>query len=135
MAELKTKLTDADVQAFLSTLEDAKQQEDAQTLVSLFSEITGAEAKLWGSSIIGFGDSHYQYESGRQGEWFLAGFSPRKEKFALYLMNGFEQYPELLEKLGKYKTGKSCLYIKKLADVDQEILKTLITESVAQKSM
>jgi hypothetical protein len=85
---------------------------------------------MWGSSIIGFGSYHYKYESGREGDWFLTGFSPRKQNLTLYIMAGFAQYDELMKKLGKYKTGKSCLYVKSLADIDLATLKTLIQQSV-----
>jgi hypothetical protein len=93
-------------------------------------EVTSTEPGMWGNSIVGFGSYHYKYESGREGEWFLTGFSPRKQNLTLYIMSGFTRYNELLKKLGKYKTGKSCLYIKKLEDIDIRILKELVTQSV-----
>jgi len=93
-------------------------------------EVTGEEPVMWGTSIIGFGSYHYKYTSGQEAEWFLSGFSPRKQSLTLYIMSGFDEYEPLLAKLGKYKTGKSCLYINKLADVDQDILKDLISKSV-----
>ena len=91
---------------------------------------TGKRAKMWGSSIVGYGSYHYKYESGREGDWCLVAFSPRKQNLVVYIMPGFESFPTLLKKLGKYKTGKSCLYLNKLADVDQEVLQELIIESV-----
>ena len=94
-------------------------------------EVTGEEPKMWGDSIVGFGDYHYQYASGREGNWFLAGFSPRKQNLTLYIMAGFDNYDTLLSQLGKYKTGKSCLYINKIADVNLDVLKELVQQSVA----
>lgn len=94
-------------------------------------EVTGAEPRLWGSSIVGFGDYHYKYESGREGDWFVTGFSPRKQNLTLYIMAGFDNYDQLLSRLGKYKTGKSCLYINKLDDVDLDVLKELVAQSAA----
>ncbi len=130
MAELKTKPTDDSVDQFLAGVEDATRQQDCLAVRALMEEITGAPAKMWGPSIVGFGDYHYKYESGREGDWFLAGFSPRKANLTLYIMAGFSRYEELLAKLGKYKTGKSCLYVKKLADVNLEVLRELIRASV-----
>lgn len=95
-------------------------------------EITGEPAKMWGDSIVGFGSYHYKYASGQEGDWMLTAFSPRKQNLTLYIMPGFERYENLMKQLGKYKTGKSCLYIKKLEDVDLEVLKELIDLSVKQ---
>ncbi len=130
MADLKTKKNDASVEAFLHSLENEKRKEDSFQLLKIMKEITGLEPKMWGGAIIGFGDYHYKYESGREGDFFKVGFSPRKQSLTLYIMNGFGRYDELMAQLGKFKTGKSCLYINKLEDVDGEILKTLIAESV-----
>ena len=132
MAEPKTKENDASVDAFLGSVQDERKREDSKRLRKLFEEITGDPAKMWGSSIVGFGTYHYKYESGREGDWMVAGFSPRKDSLTLYLMDSydFSGHKELLEKLGKHKTGKSCLYIKSLADVDEKVLKELITKSV-----
>ena len=130
MAELKTKPTDQSVEAFLSGLSDEKKRQDSFTLLDLMKKVTGAEPKMWGSSIIGFGDYHYTYASGREGDWFLTGFSPRKQNLTLYITAGFDQYEALLKQLGKYTTGKSCLYIKKLEDIDLPTLKRLIEQSV-----
>lgn len=99
-------------------------------LLSLMEELTGMEAKMWGASIVGFGDYHYQYESGREGDFFKVGFSPRKQNLTLYIMPGFDRYEDLMAKLGIFKTGKSCLYLKKLEDVNAEVLRELIVESV-----
>jgi hypothetical protein len=130
MAELKTKPTDQSVQTFLESIEDEKKRQDSFTLLQLMQETTGQKPVMWGDSIVGFGN--YRYKSpatGREGDWFLAGFSPRKQNLTLYLMGGFKQYESLMEKLGKYTTGKSCLYIKKLADINLETLKELIKQS------
>lgn len=134
MAELKTKPTDNSVEAFLNSIEDAKKREDSFAILNLMKEITQSEPKMWGSSMIGFGNYHYKYESGREGDWFLTGFSPRKQNLTLYIMAGFDRYDELMAKLGKYKTGKSCLYIKKLDDIDPEVLRELIQQSVEHVS-
>ena len=128
-AKLKTTVNDGDVLAFLEAVEDTKRQEDSLVVLELMKEITGREPKMWGSSIVGFDQYHYKYDSGREGDFFKVGFSPRKQSLTLYIMPGFERYDALMEQLGKYKTGKSCLYIKKLEDVDMEVLRQLIGES------
>ncbi|MFO7536430.1 MAG: DUF1801 domain-containing protein [Chloroflexota bacterium] len=130
MAELKTKPTDQDVSAYLDSVEDEKKRQDSYAILALMQEVTGEEARMWGSSMIGFGSYHYTYESGREGDWFLTGFAPRKRNLTLYIMAGFEAYGELLAKLGKYKTGKSCLYINKFDDVDTAVLRQLVQASV-----
>ncbi|GAA0893166.1 hypothetical protein GCM10009122_28450 [Fulvivirga kasyanovii] len=130
MAELKTKLNDESVEDFLNSVEDEQKKKDSFEVLNIMKQITGAEPKMWGSSIVGFGNYHYVYDSGREGDWFIAGFSPRKQALTLYIMAGFARYNELLQKLGKYKTGKSCLYVKKLQDIDLEVLKELIGSSV-----
>jgi hypothetical protein len=130
MAELKTKKNDASVEDFLNTIKDEQIRADCFEISKLMSQVTKAEPKMWGSSIVGFGQYHYKYASGRENDWMLVGFSPRKQNITLYIMAGFDRYDELLAKLGKFTTGKSCLYIKKLADVDKKVLKKLVTESV-----
>ena len=130
MAELKTKMNDASVDAFLNTVVDERKRQDCFTLVDLMTEATGAQPRMWGDSIVGFGEYHYKYASGREGNWFLAGFAPRKQNLTLYIMSGFDQYDELLGKLGKHSTGKSCLYIKRLDDVDLDVLRELVRRSV-----
>ena len=130
MAELKTKKNDLNVDKFLNSVTDPKRRTDCFDVLSLMKEVTGEEPCMWGNSIVGFGDYHYKYKSGREGDWFLIGFSPRKQYLTLYIMAGFDHYEDLLTKLGKYKTGKSCLYLKRLSDVNSEILKTLASESV-----
>ena len=129
-AELKTKLNDASVDDFLKTVKDEQTRADCFEIAMIMKQVTKAEPKMWGSSIVGFGSYHYKGASGREGDWMLVGFSPRKQNLTLYIMAGFDRYNELMKKLGKFSTGKSCLYIKKLADVDKKVLKELISESV-----
>jgi len=131
MAELKTKETDASVEAFLGGIEHERKRTDAQTVCAQMSEVTDGPPKMWGKSIVGFGSYKYKYESGRTGEWMLVGFSPRKTSLTLYIMSGFGEYDALMARLGKHKTGKSCLYINKLADVDTAVLRELVEKSVA----
>jgi hypothetical protein len=130
MVELKTKLNDASVVKFLNTINDEANRNDCFVIMELMQKITKSEPKMWGDSIVGFGKYHYKYESGREGDWFLTGFSPRKQNLTIYIMTGFDQFEGLMSKLGKYKASKSCLYIKSLKDIDQKILKELITLSV-----
>ena len=134
MAELKTKPNEQSVEAFLNSVEDEKKRQDCLTVLEIMRQITKAEPQMWGTSMVGFGSYHYKYESGREGDWFVAGFSPRKQNLTLYIMAGFSRYDELLSKLGKFKTGKSCLYINKIEDVDLPTLKELIKQSVAYAS-
>ena len=131
MAENKTKPTVQKVSEFIAGIEDKQKRADCRELTKLMSGITGNRAKMWGSSIVGYGKYHYKYESGREGDFFLTGFSPRKQALAIYIVSGFDIHPELMEKLGKYKIGKSCLYVKKLDDLDREVLAQLVEESVA----
>lgn len=130
MSDLKTKPNDQSVEAFLQAIDDEAKRADSIRIVELMREVTGQPPKMWGGSIIGFGSYHYKYDSGREGDWFVTGFSPRKTSLTLYIMSGFSRYDDLLSQLGKYKTGKSCLYIKKLGDVDMNILKQLVQETV-----
>lgn len=126
MAKLKTAPNDLSVTDFLDSVEDEQKRQDSYTLLETMQRLSGAEPIMWGSSIIGFGNYRYRYKSGREGDWFLTGFSPRKNALTLYLMGGLEQQAELLEKLGKYKRGKGCLYIKKLSEVDTDVLEEMI---------
>lgn len=126
MAETKTKFTGVKVQDFIATAEPEERRKDAETLVALFEKITGEKAKMWGPSIIGFGQYHYKYESGHEGDAPRAGFSPRKANLVLYVLGDFEGVEDLLKKVGKHKTGKVCLYIKRLADVDMDVIAQLI---------
>ncbi len=130
MAELKTTKNDGDVEAFLNGVEDDERRTDAFTVLELMEDVTGSEPRMWGDSIVGFGEYTYRYASGRTGEWLATGFSPRKQALTLYIMPGFERYQELMVRLGKYKTGKSCLYIKRLGDVDLTALRELVDASV-----
>ncbi|MBY9019639.1 MAG: DUF1801 domain-containing protein [Candidatus Lokiarchaeota archaeon] len=130
MSELKTKPTKKSVDQFLKKVENPNRKEDSFKILELMKEVTKEDPVMWGESIVGFGSYHYKYASGREGDWPLVGFSPRKQNLTLYIMSGFEKYEELLEKLGKFKTGKSCLYINKLKDVDIHTLRELILESV-----
>lgn len=129
MAENKTRPTDQDVLDFLESVEHKTRREDGLRLLEIMQEETGEDAVMWGSSIVGFGSYHYTYESGREGDMPLVGFSPRKQSMTLYIMPGFDDYDEMLDDLGKHKTGKSCLYVNKLADVDEGVLRRLIKES------
>ena len=133
MAENKTKPTKLSVAAFLDALTDQTKRADAKTLVKLMQSATGEKPKMWGPSIVGFGSYQYTYESGREGDMPLVGFSPRKAATVLYGLKGFSDAEALLAKLGKHTTGKGCLYIKKLADVDQEVLEALVGKSVAAR--
>lgn len=128
--ELKTKLNDASVEDFINTVKDEQIRADCFEIARIMKQVTKAEPKMWGTSIVGFGTYHYKGKSGREGDWMLVGFSPRKQNLTLYIMAGFDRYNDLLKNLGKFTTGKSCLYIKKLADVDKKVLKELVTESV-----
>lgn len=130
MAELKTRPTDASVEAFLDDISDDQRRRDCLAVNDLMQRITGYEPKMWGPSIVGFGSYHYKYESGREGDLCLTGFSPRKRSLTIYVMPGFGRYDDLMGKLGKHKTGKSCLYINKLDDVDLATLEELIRLSV-----
>jgi hypothetical protein len=130
MAELKTKVNDADVEAFIASVEHPKRREDSFKVLELMKKITKEEPKMWGPSIVGFGQYHYKYASGQEGDWPIAAFSPRKQALTIYLMPGFELVEELLAKLGKFKTGKSCLYINRLEDVDLKVLAELIKLSI-----
>lgn len=132
MTILKTKSTSQSVDRFLNSIADAQTRNDCFALVKLMKQITKAEPKMWGTSVVGFGTYHYVYESGREGDWFLTGFSPRKQNLTLYLMSGFETNKQLLQKLGKHKTGKACLYLKRLDDIHLPTLRKLIQESVAR---
>ena len=125
MAELKTKKTELSVEGFLEKITDKEQQKDAHTIIDMMQEVTKSPPKMWWPAIIGFGDRHLVYESGRELDWFVMGFSPRKNALSLYLSFDINACP-LLEKLWKYKTGKGCLYIKKLADVNEKILREIM---------
>lgn len=131
MSDLKTQPTTASVAAFLDAVDDEGRRADCRVVARMMAEITGAEGVLWGSAIVGFGSYHYRYASGREGDFFEAGFSPRKRALTIYVMAGFREYDDLLARLGRYSTGKSCLYVKRLADVDLDVLREMLTRSVA----
>ena len=130
MSELKTKVNTASVEKFLNAVADEQTRKDCYEILKIMKQVTKEEPKMWGASIVGFGSYHYKGASGREGDWMLTGFSPRKQNLTLYLMHGFDVHQDLLKKLGKYKTSMGCLYIKKLEDVDKKVLKELVAESV-----
>ena len=126
----KTSQHDGDVNEFLDAVENPRRREDARRVLELMRKATGEPPKMWGSSIVGFGSYRYKYASGREGDWMITGFSPRKQNLTIYIMPGFSEFAGLLDRLGKHKTSKSCLYLNKLEDVDQEVLAELVRESV-----
>lgn len=130
MADLKTVPTKFSVDKFLKGIKDEQTREDCYEILKIMEKATKARAKMWGPAIVGFGDYHYVYESGREGDWFITGFSPRKQNLTLYMTGGFHQFEDLMRRLGKYTMGKGCLYINKLEDVDTKVLKEIITKSV-----
>ena len=130
MADNKTRPTRASVTAFMSAIGDRRMRADAKKVAAMMRRATGKRARMWGPSIVGYGSYHYRYASGREGDFMITGFSPRKQALTVYIMPGFSRFEELMAKLGKYKTGKSCLYIRRLADVDEAVLERLIGESV-----
>ena len=130
MAELKTKKNKSTVIDFINSIDHEDKRKDALEIMKMMTDVTGEQPKMWGTSIIGYGDLHYKYSSGREGDWFKCGFSPRKAKISMYLMQcDISRAQDLLDQLGKHKTGKGCLYINKLADIDKKILKVIIKES------
>lgn len=130
MAELKTRKNNASVAEFLTGIEDAAQRADCRKISAMMKKATGSRPQMWGTSIVGFGSYSYSNSAGKDFEWMLTGFSPRKQATSVYIMAGFKTFDALMKKLGRYKTGKSCLYIKRLEDVDKGILQKLIDESV-----
>ena len=133
MAEIKTKRNDASVDDFLNAIKDEEVRNDCRTIVDIMQKATKATPEMWGSSIVGFGRYHYKYASGREGDWMLIAFSPRKQNITLYIWSGFEGYDELMAQLGKHSRGKGCVYIKRLSDVHLPTLKKLINASVKHK--
>ena len=130
MVENKTKPTGVSVTAFLNAIDDNERRRDCKKIAAMMRAATGKRAKMWGSSIVGYGRYHYKYARGREGDFMITGFSPRAQALTLYIMPGFKQFELLMKKLGKYKTGKSCLYIKRLSDIDESVLQRLIEGSV-----
>ena len=130
MAENKTKPTEEGVEAFIGSIVDPQRQADCRTLMGLMQRFSGEPPVMWGPSIVGFGRYDYKYESGRSGEFFLVGFSPRKANLTLYIVPGFAEYEPLLGRLGKHSIGKSCLYVKRLADIDMKVLEQMVSLSI-----
>ncbi len=130
MTDNKTTKTGASVTDFVKSIDNPQMRADAKKVASMMRRVTGKRAKMWGSSIVGYGTYHYKYDSGREGDFMVTGYSPRKQALTVYIMPGFSKFGPLMKKLGKYKTGKSCLYIKRLSDVDEDVLEQLIDRSV-----
>ena len=132
MAELKTKASNASVTGFLGDVKDTQKRADCRKIGRMMREATGKRPRMWGTSIVGYDQYDYTYKSGRSGTWPITGYSPRAQNISVYIMPGFSKFGTLMKKLGKYKTGKSCLYIKRLEDVDEKLLAKLIKESVTE---
>ena len=130
MADNKTRPTGASVTAFMAAISDRAMRADAKKVAAMMRRATGKRARMWGPSIVGYGSYHYRYASGREGDFMITGFSPRKRALTVYIMPGFSRFDTLMSKLGKYRTGKSCLYIRRLADIDETVLEQIIEESV-----
>lgn len=130
MAELKTKPTRAGVRAFLRAIEDPVRRADCLELLAMMRDASGKPARMWGTSIVGFGSYHYRYASGREGDWMVTGFAPRKRDISVYIMPGFDDYAPLLDKLGRHKTGRSCLTIRTLDEIDRKTLKRLVSRAI-----
>lgn len=126
MAELKTKKSAASVEEFLAAVPDPRRRADAQAVCRLMTEVTGEQPVMWGDSIVGFGSYHYKYATGREGDWPAVGLSPRKQALTIYVSEGFDAYQDLLARLGPHSTGRSCLYVKRLSDVDEQVLRSLV---------
>lgn len=129
MAQNKTTATKLSTKVFVDGIEDLQKRKDCRALMKLMARLTGNRAKMWGTNIVGYGSYHYRYASGREGDFFLMGFSPRKQALTIYVVAGFSKFPKLMAKLGKYKTGKSCLYVKRLEEIDFNVLEKLLTAS------
>jgi len=130
LAENKTRATSASVSAFLSGIEDRQQRSDLKKVAAMMRRATGERPRMWGPAIVGYGSYHYRYDSGREGDFMITGYAPRKQAMAIYILPGFGRFANLMDKLGKFKTGKSCLYVKRLADVDEQVLERLIRDAV-----
>ncbi len=130
MSEPKTKKTTASVREFLDSIEDIEKRKDCRQLATMMRKLSGKRARMWGTSIVGFGEYHYKYKSGREGDWPVTGFSPRKQNISVYIMPGFSKYEKQLAKLGKHKHSVSCLYIKRLADIDVDVLQEIVSDSI-----
>ena len=132
MADNKTRPTEVDPHDFLDTVENPTRRSDAEVLLEMMKRVTGCEPRMWGPSIIGFGRYHYRYDSGREGDSMITGFSPRKANLVIYVMPGYEDRTEQLDALGKHRLGKSCLYVNRLADVDLSVLERIVADGVAE---
>lgn len=132
MSQNKTQITDEDPREFVAAVEHPTRRADAEVLLEMMQRVTGCPPRMWGPSIIGFGRYHYRYDSGREGDFLMTGFSPRKSNLVLYVMPGYEDIGDQLARLGKHRLGKSCLYINKLADVDLEVLEAIVADGVAK---
>ncbi len=130
MADNKTKPSRQSVTEFINAIEDPDRRRDVRKVSAIMRKATGLRARMWGSNIVGFGEYHYKYDSGREGDFMITGYSPRKQALTLYIMPGFKSFEPLLKKLGKYKTGKSCLYVKRLSDIDETVLEKIVVGSV-----
>lgn len=130
-SENKTKQTSVAPEDFIATVEHPRRREDGQALLAFFNEVTGLTPRMWGDSIVGYGRYHYKYDSGREGDFMLTGFSPRKSALSLYVMSGFDKRADKLRRLGKHKVGRSCLYVNKLSDIDMDVLKEIIQDDLA----
>src|SRR5688500_13623158 len=130
MGQIKTKPTDQSVDDYIAAIEDERSQRDCKTLLKLMKRVTGEKPKLWMNNTVGFGTFHYKSKSGQEGDWYVTGFAPRKANLTLHLMAGFDQFHDLMWNLGKYKTGKGCLYIKSLDEVDMNVLEELVLKSM-----
>ena len=129
MSDQKTKPTGASVTEFINAIQDDAKRKDCRLLMKMMKAATGKRPKMWGDSIVGYGKYHYKYKTGREGDWFLTGFAPRKRELTLYIMDGFDPHKKQLKKLGNHKTSVCCLYIKKLADVDLDVLEEIVNNS------
>lgn len=129
MAELKTKKTGMSADDFIESVTDEGRRDDCRTIMSMMEKVTKAPPTMWGTAIVGFRDYHYVYASGREGDWFMMGFSPRKQNLTIYLTEGFDSHADLMSKLGKFTTGMGCLYIKRLGDIDMKVLEKLLVTS------
>ncbi len=129
MAQNKTVANKLSTKAFIDSVDDPQKRKDCRALMKLMARLTGNRAKMWGTNIVGYGSYHYRYASGREGDFFLMGFSPRKQALTIYVVAGFSKFSKLMAKLGKYKTGKSCLYVKRLEDIDVDVLEELLSAS------
>lgn len=130
MGEMKTKRSNDDVEAFLESIDDERQREDSRFLVEMMGDVSGAEPVMWGSTIVGFGESQITYANGKTQPWFSVGFSPRKGKLSLYIVDDAAEHEPKLQRLGKYSHGKACIWVKRLSDVDTDVLRELVRESV-----